>query len=561
MKTLPRFHSSGGRTKTIIKRAPIETWHALFDKEITNSILQHKYVDQFTWIKPDGKDKNLEESFVKHLSKTKYFLFENIFPNSIFSIPFIQSSIIENNGVFISSPKLQNESSCSISIFHKEMKTRKFDEKIFELIAIIRTPNLLYSNAINIDKFLKLPPHMKKINRNLFLKIELSDKSFWNDKLDFIYNLQNRMETLNREKCFDPVLDKLSNLETELKFHNPLIGENEKILRSHDIFNEGSHTCISCQTGTSTRGNGCHCNVMYESDSPPEEPQLKGLSYYTRGLGNNPFYSSIQSQFSSHFFTNLDFLGYFESEKLLNKDYEHVLLDRLETILRIAGSHKAKVIPVENMVINEKVDRQILTKSSEFKALHFIVEDGYMDRGVFIDLNIISSVLFDGSEKQNDSYRYIVQQVIEYFDIVNNQKLYLKDNEVIINPFESWELRFDKSVEVASPLTSGTLNLLNYVPINTTPSDTIKVNGLIRPIALLQYIWFVVSHIAIGTYPWGLIHLRGVENSPISFNYKPHSVDSNKGSSVNDLYLLVFKQNSHIQLMCTWVVNENDANT
>lgn len=566
MNHLIRSHNSKGRIKTIIKNAPNELWHTIFDQEITNAIIQHPFVDQFTWIKPNCENSNLEEQLLQHIIGSKFYLFENIFPNSIISIPFIQKSVVSNNGAFISLPNLPTESCCTFSIFPKQTKTSP-NKEMTELLAIIRTPNALFKNVINVDKFIKQPPHMKKSKYYSFHKIELNEKSYWNDKFETGNKFSDDFQGTNlNQEYFGSVIDEALNIQTEFHpfFFNPLLNDCKSIICSNnykrnDIY---THTCFICKS--ETLKYNCYCNKMQESKYSPIEPSCKSLSYNVKGLGNNPFYLSLQKQFGFSFFTKSDFLCYFDKDDLSDFESETKFLRNLETILCLNGSANAKITPINVKLITEQINKNLIGKSYNGKMLNIISgsnktndKEYLSDTSIFIDLNIVASLMHISLNSKILNTQ-IFEQIIEYFDILIHQNLF-SDHQRLINPFYSWDLRFDQSSNTDVFDNTEVYNVLKCVPSKEAPTKITKIIGLLRPTILQRLVWFATSQVAAGTYLWSLIHLKGVESSPISINYKPHFNDENK-NSVNDLYLLIFRINEEINILCISVVNHNDAN-
>ncbi|KAH8584726.1 uncharacterized protein ELE39_000677 [Cryptosporidium sp. chipmunk genotype I] len=560
MKNLYKSHSKG-RIKTIIKSAPKELWHTIFDREITNAIIQHPFVEQFTWIKPNCENENIEGPFLQQIIGSKFYLFENIFPSSILSIPFIQKSIVNNNGAFISLPSLPIESNCTLSIFNKQTK-ESFNEEKSELLAIIRTPNTLFRNVLSVDRFMKQPPHMKKSNYFSFHKIELSEKSYWNDKSEARNKISGSFQGINlNHQYFGSTINAVLNAHTEVDqfFLNPLLDDCKNITYSNnnDIF-----ACIFCISGYKISKDFCYCSAIQESKNPPTQLSLEGLSYSTKGLGNNPFYFSLQQQFGPSFFTKADFLCYFDKDKLLDFESETRFLKNLETILCLNGSPNVKIKPINVKFITERIDNKLINrKGCSSKSLNIVFESNHLNKEhfsdmLFIDLNVVT-LLMHTSPNAEISNTQIFEQIIEYFDILIHQNLFY-DKQNSINPFYYWDWRFGQSF-INDNVTQKTCNILNCVPLKEAPSKIIKIIGLLRPTILQRLIWFAASQVAAGTYLWSLFHLKGVENSPISINYKPHFNDENK-NSVNDFYLLIFRINEEISILCISVVNYNDAN-
>ncbi|OII74677.1 uncharacterized protein cubi_00230 [Cryptosporidium ubiquitum] len=566
MNHLIRSHNSKGRIKTIIKNAPIELWYNIFDQEITNAIIQHPFVEQFTWIRPNCENVDMEEPLLQHIVGSKFYLFENIFPNSIISIPFIQESIVNNNAAFISLPNLLIDSNCTFSVFHKQTKV-PHNEEISELLAIIRTPNTLFRNVINVDKFMKQPPHMKKTNYFSFHKIELNDKSYWNDKSEKLAKLHDNFQGNNLyEEYFSSVIDEVPNAHTELYpfFFNPLLNDSKNIIHPNNYKKNDKYRCIFCTVRNITMKDYCYCSAIQESKNPPTEPSCKSFSYDTKGLGNNPFYLSLQKQFGPSFFTKTGFLCYFDKENLFDFESETQLLKNLETILCLNGSPNAKITPINVKLITEQIDKKLIEgKGYNSKSLNIVFESNETNNKylsemlIFIDLNIVAS-LMQISLNAKISNTKIFEQIIEYFDILIHQNLF-SDHLRLINPLYCWDSRFEQSSNTDIFDISEVCNILKFVSFKEAPKEIIKLDGLLRPTILQRLIWFATSQVATGTYLWSLIHLKGVENSPVSINYKPRFNDENK-NSVNDLYLLIFRINGEINILCMSVVNHNDAN-
>ncbi|TRY53350.1 Uncharacterized protein CTYZ_00003823 [Cryptosporidium tyzzeri] len=560
MNQLNKSHSKG-RIKTIVKSAPNELWYSIFDQEITNSIIRHPFVEQFTWIKPNCENVNIEEPLIQQIIGPKFYLFENIFPNSILSIPFIQNSIVNNNGVFISLPSLPIESSCALSIINKQ--TKESNEEKSKLVAIIRTPNTLFKNVLNVDKFMKQPPHMKKTNHFSFHKIELSEKSYWNDKSENMNKISGNFQGINfNYECLSSIDILNAHAEVDPFFFNPLLNNCKDIIFPNNSKISDIYVCVCCNSGDKIPKDLCYCNAIQESKNPPFQPSLKNLSYNAKGSGNNQFYFSLQQQFGSLLFTKTDFLCYFENDKLLNIETEARLLKNLKTILCINGSPNVKITPINVKLISERINNKLIDeKRCSGKGLSVITEgdpsskDYLSDLLLFIDLSALASLILT-SVNAKISNTQIFEQIIEYFDILIHQNLF-SDNQNLINPFYFWDLRFGQSIVCDNA--PKICNILKCVPFKEAPSEVIKIIGLLRPTILQRLIWFVTSQVAAGTYLWSLFHLKGVESSPISINYKPHFIDENK-NSVNDLYLLIFRINEEISILCISVVNCNDAN-
>ncbi|KAK9174428.1 hypothetical protein CmeUKMEL1_00880 [Cryptosporidium meleagridis] len=559
MNQLNKFHSKG-RIKTIVKSAPNELWHNIFDQEITNSIIRHPFVDQFTWIKPNCENVNVEEPLIQQIIGPKFYLFENIFPNSILSIPFIQNSIIDNNGVFISLPSLPIESSCALSIINKQAK--QLNEEKSKLMAIIRTPNTLFKNVINVDKFMKQPPHMKKTNHVSFHKIELSEKSYWNDKSENMNKISGNFQGINfNSECLGSIDILNAHTEVDQFFFNPLLNNSKDIFSNNSQISD-IYACVCCNSGNKIPKDLCYCKAIRKSKNPPFQPSLKSLSYKVKGSGNNQFYFSLQQQFCSSLFTKADFLCYFDNDKLLNIETEARLLKNLKTILCINGSPNVKITPINVKFISERINNKLIDeKGCGSKGLNVITgsdpssKEYLSDMSIFIDLNALATLILTLDSEQISNTQ-IFEQIIEYFDILIHQNLF-SDKKNSINPFYFWDLRFGQSI--VSDNAHKICKILKSVPFKEAPSKAVKIIGLLRPTILQRFIWFVASQVAAGTYLWSLFHLKGVESSPISINYKPHFIDENK-NSVNDLYLLIFRINEEISILCISVVNYNDAN-
>lgn len=565
MSHLIRSYNSKGRIKAILKKAPSESWYTVFDQEITNTIANHPFVEQFTWIRPNAEDDNLKEPPMEHFVGSKFYLIENAFPNSILSIPYIQKSIVENNGAFISSPALLAESNCAFSIFHRQIKLSR-SEKIPELLAIIRTPNTLFRNVINVDKFIKQPPHMKRSNHFSFHKIELSEKSYWNDKAEKPSKPPHFQEAIYDKKYFGSAFGEVLSSHTEIDslFINPLLSHSNKT-NGKNHSNEGNiYPCVHCTSGDMALKDYCFCKAIRESKNPPAEPSCKSLSYCTKGLGNNPFYLSLQKQFGSSLFTKADFLCYFDRDSLMHVEKEAELLKSLETTMRLNGSPDAKITPINVKLLTENVNIKLIEKRGDgSKSISIITgsdasNEHSSDLLAFIDLDTLNS-LIQNTSNTDISNSTIFEQIIEYFDIVIHQNLFPENTQKLFNPFESWDYRFDKAFGDEALDAQKSCNLLKYVPLKEAPRRITKAIGLLRPTVLQRYIWFVASQVANGSLLWSLIHLKGIGNSPISINYKPRFSDENS-NSVDDLYLLIFRTNEEINILCICAVNHNDAN-
>ncbi|KAH8740399.1 hypothetical protein FG386_002911 [Cryptosporidium ryanae] len=576
MKNFLRF-TIGGRFKTILKKSTIQSWYMLFDNEITNIITQHPFIDNFTWIRPKCNHNDYFDSSLDLFSNSNFYLIQNVYPNSIFSIPFIQSAIVDNNGGFMSSPNTNFDSDCSFSIFNKQFKVDNKNYYITDIQGVIRVPNKLHKHAINISKYLKLPPHMLKYNNFFFLKIEASDKSYWNDKESLrILPEEIKVETCsNIEEIYDSSIDNAFNfVKINKNFTNPLI-DSEKSHVVNDLMFDFSNIytgpneiiCIHCQFNINNTRNSCYCNCISKSDHSPYRNSNLSFSYLSRGTGKNPFYFSIQKQLGIDNFTVSEFVGYLDNDKLNLCNGEAELLQRIKVILKLNGSPNVQLTSENVKIVIEGVDLSLLetNSSGEKKKFEWFFNEGNdsidlsQDKAVFINTNFLIDHLFSGKDQGNlISDSLIVEQIVEYFDIIKNQKIFREYFD--INPFNLWEYRFDKFNTTNSSEDNMQDSILSNVHMDSVPSEIVNINGILRPKLIQKYIWFIVSQVAAGNYNWSLIHLEGIDTCNISFRYKPHGNDNNSTNSVNDLYILVFRRNDEIFLISITVVNNNDAN-
>ncbi|KAJ1605768.1 hypothetical protein OIY81_1322 [Cryptosporidium canis] len=564
MKSLIGSHNKKGRIKATLKKAPSELWYTIFDQEITNIIANHPFVDQLTWIKPNIDDENLKELNLERFVGSKFYHFENIFPSSALSIPFIQNSVISNNGALISLSSLPIQSNCTIAIFHRQIKLSLI-ENVPELLAIIRTPNVLFKNVINVDKFMKLPPHMKKSSQFSFHKIELSEKSYWNDKLEVQNKSSYTPDIIHHKEYSDPTQSEFFSFSTEINsfFFNPLLSNHNNTNSPKNPYKKTIYACASCVDDNKTLKDYCYCKAIKESKNPPSEPSCKSLSYNTKGLGNNPYYFSLQKQFCQTFFTKSDFLCYFDSDSPFGLESETDFLKSLETTLCLNGSPNAKITPINVKLLVENVNIKLLKRGYDNKNIEMIYDSTDKDIHVsemlsFIDLNTLNS-LMKNSSGLNILNTMILEQIIEYFDIIIHQNLFSVTSKNLVNPLDSWDSRFDRIAIDKVLDAQNSCSLLKNVPLKEAPSKIFKAIGLIRPTIVQRYIWFIANLVASGTLLWSLIHIKGNENSPISINYKPHFSDE-AGNSINDLYILMFRENEEINMLCIHAVNYNDAN-
>ncbi|KAH7646980.1 hypothetical protein FG379_002671 [Cryptosporidium bovis] len=564
----------GGRLKTILKKSTIESWFMLFDNELTNIISQHPFIDNFTWIRPKCNHSDYLDSSLSLFSNSNFYLIQKAYPNSIFSIPFIQTTIAEKNGGFISTPNTYFDSDCSFSIFNKQLKVYGENNPITEIQGVIRVPNKLHKHAINIGKYLKLPPHMRKYNHFSFLKIEASDKSYWNDKNNFrIYSEDSRMNFIGIGTFHDSYIDNTFNsVEPNKSFINPLINNNKNRIVNHSMLNFSNVlvkprkiTCIHCQFNINNKRNSCYCSFISKSGFSPYRKLSQGFTYYSRGKGRNPFYFSIQKQLGVGNFTMSEFVGYLDDEPN-SEDSERELLQRIKVILKLNGSPDVQVTTENVQVIVKSIDSRLLktVDSGVKKKLECFTNDcdsidSFQEKAIFINTSFLMDHLFTCKDKENLIFNStIVEQIVEYFDIIKNQGTFIEDSD--INPFDSWECRFNQFNSTSSSKDNKNTSILSYTSMNNIPNEIVNISGILRPSLIYEYIWFIISQIAVGNYNWGLIHLEGVDTCNISFRYKPHGNDNNSTNSVNDLYILIFRINDEIFLISMIVVNNNDAN-
>ncbi|OII71151.1 hypothetical protein cand_025670 [Cryptosporidium andersoni] len=585
MNDFIKLHASAGRLNITLRSFAKSKWVDIFDQQFSKLFLEHPYVDRVCFVKPKdssysgmeyGESGNLVDMYEKQDPlvdilkniQPEFYKFENVYPNSLISIPFVEYAIINNNGVFLSSP-LHPVANLSLALF---VKSKFKESSLPEILAVIRSPHYLYHTVINLDKLLKIPPHMKKLSNMRFFKIELVDKSYWNDK-----------EDTESDEVFNAILDNYdknssffnlytNSLLSDINSQNACItsmdeaSENmndgityiENNMRKQVFFDgNNDYICGFCLNShkISHRNSECYCKELRSCIYAPRIPCYRDLSFKMKGSGKNSFYRNIQRQWSKEYMSDTTFLAYFDNRKdsTLSKD-------TLETILHLHGSPNARA-----KICNVDIERRQLifenmnevTEKKENYSLIFIddrqevIEDIHGIEHI-INFEILESLFTSSNIKSSIVNSSICEQIIEYCDILVCLGINIECDRSI-DILSKWDERYgDSSDEDISVLIEK--NKSNKL---LAPKEVIEINGFLSGRSVYQYIWYFIHQIACEKLNWCLVHIKGISSSPISFEYKPHMNDGDSG--IHDVYILVFLSNNKIYTLTMTIINENDA--